>query len=107
MIDSHGGGAADENLLNVRLGGAGHASDGVDINRGVAPAEEGEAFFANNAFQNSLCGKALMAFHRHKDHTDAVLARGRQGEADLCGFTNKERVWNLDQQACAIAGIGI
>ena len=41
----------DEDLLDVGLGTARDAADGVAIDGGVAPAEDGEPFFADDAFR--------------------------------------------------------
>ena len=48
-----------------------------------------------------------MRFHRQEGHADPVLARGRQGEAELGAFAGEEFVRNLDQDARAIAGFRI
>ncbi len=44
---------------------------------------------------------------RQEHHSDAILARRRQREAQFCALARKEGVRDLDQDACAIAGLRI
>ena len=48
LVLRHSGRAANEDLLNVGLRGARDAADGVDIHRCVAPAQNGQPFFADD-----------------------------------------------------------
>src|SRR5580700_3000025 len=98
---------ADENLLDVGLRCAGDPANGVDIDRGVAPAKDGETFFANDAFENAFSFETFMRFDGEEHHTDAIFAGGRQGETELRGFAREKRVGDLNQQPSAIAGFRI
>ncbi len=100
-------GAADEDLLDVGLGGAGNAADGVAIDGGIAPAEDGEAFVADDAFEDAFTGEALVRFDGKEGHADAILAFGGEGEAERGAFAGEEFVRDLDEDAGAIAGLGI
>ena len=74
MSSSISGATANENLLDVRLRTTRHPPDRVAIDRRVAPAENAEAFFPNNPFQNALAMHSLMRLDRKEDHADAILA---------------------------------
>ena len=100
-------GAADEDLLDVGLGGAGDATDGIAIDGGIAPAEDGEAFLADDALQDTLAGQALVGLDGQKGHADAVFAFGREGEAEGGAFAGEELVGNLNENTGAVAGFGI
>ena len=54
----------------------------------------------------SHCRRAWR-FDGEEGHADAVLAGGRQGEAELGALAREELVRNLDQHAGAIAGFRI
>ena len=54
----------------------------------------------------SHCSRALR-LHRQEGHAHAVLARGRQGEAELGALAREELVRDLDQHAGAVAGFRI
>ena len=101
------GATAHENLLNVGLRRARHAADRRGIDRSVAPAEQRQAFFADDAFENSFALQALVLLDRQKRHADAVGPRLRQREAQLLAFAGEEFVGNLDQDAGAVAGFRI
>jgi hypothetical protein len=102
-----GGGAADEDLFDVGLGGAGDAADGVDVEGGVAPAEDFEAFFADYPFEDTLDEQAGGPFDGQEDETDAVLAGGGEGEADFGTLAREEGMGDLYKKAGAIAGFRI
>ena len=103
----HADGAADEDLFDVGLGGAGDATDGVDIEGGVAPAEDFEALFAGDAFEDTFDQQAGGAFNGQEDEASAVLAGGREGETFLGAFAGEEGVGDLDEQAGAVAGFRV
>ena len=63
---------AHENLLNVGLRSARHAADRRGIDRSIAPTQQGQAFFAHDAFENSLALQPLMLLDRQEGHADAV-----------------------------------
>ncbi len=102
-----GTGAADEDLLDVGLGGAGHAADGIAIHGSIAPAEDGEPFLADDALEDAFAGEALVGLDGQEGHADAVFAFGGEGEAEGGAFAGEELVRDLDEDACAIAGFGI
>ena len=101
------GRAAHKNLLDIRLGGTRHAANGVAVNRGIAPAEHGKAFFADNAFENTFRDQPFMALHGHEHHAHAVLTRGRQREAQRGCFAGEKPVRNLNQEAGAITRLRV
>src|SRR5207248_3834383 len=49
--------SADKNLLDVRLGDAGDAADDAAVDRGIAPAEDRESFFARDALQDAFAAQ--------------------------------------------------
>ena len=73
-------GPFDENLLNVRLGAARQAPNRVGIHRCVAPAQYCQAFVTHNLFQDGLTLHAFVRLNRKKNHSHAILARGRKRE---------------------------
>ena len=83
------GAHAHEDLLDIGLARARHAADRVAVDRRVAPAEHGQAFFADDALEDAFADQALRVLDRQEDHADAVLARRRQGEAQLGAFAAK------------------
>ena len=48
-----------------------------------------------------------MFFHRQEGHAHAVRPRLRQLEAELGALAGEELVWNLDQDAGAVAGLRV
>ena len=97
----------DEDLLDVGLRSARHAADGRAVDGRVAPAEHGEAFFADDALEDAFALQARLRLHRQEGHAHAVFAGGRQGEAELGAFAGEELVRDLDQDAGAVAGFRI
>jgi len=76
----HALGAADEDLFDIRLGSARHAADGGALDGRIAPAQDLEAFLANDALDDAFRDEPLLALDREKNHADAVLACRREGE---------------------------
>ncbi len=103
----HAWSAAHENLLDVGLRSARHAADRGGIDRRIPPAEQGQAFFANDALENSFALQALVLLDRQERHADAVGSGLRQREAEFLAFAGKELVRNLDEHAGAVAGFRI
>ncbi len=99
----HAPAAAQENLLDVRLRIAGHAADGGAVDGGVAPAEHGEALFADDALDDALALQARGRLDRQKRHAHAVFPTGREGEAQARAFAHKKFVWNLNEHPGAVA----
>ena len=60
-------GTAYEQLLDIRLRGAGFAADGVAIDRRVAPAEDFEAFRGRNALEDAFALQAAVLVDGKKD----------------------------------------
>ncbi len=97
-------GGAHEELLEDRRDGGGRGADGHQARRHRAPAEHGLAFLADDALdQGPQFGPRRVG--RGQEHqTGAVAAGGRQGKRrDL----TQERVGHLDEDAGAVAGVGI
>ena len=99
----HAGGAPDKNLLDVGLGGPRDSPDGIGGDGRVPPAEDAEAFLAHDPLENSFAEQPLVAFHRQKNHADAVFAGQRQGETEPGAFAFEKGVRYLDQNAGAVA----
>ncbi len=73
----HAVGATNENLLDIRLGAARQAPDGVAVDGCVAPAEDGQPLVPDDFFQDALAGHALVLFHRQEHYPHAVFAGRR------------------------------
>jgi hypothetical protein len=99
--------AAYKNLLDVGLRTSRHAADRGSFDRRIPPAKHRQSFLAHNAFQNTLTLQALMFLHRQKRHSHAISAGRRQVEAQLDALPHKELVWDLEENAGAVAGLGI
>ena len=99
--------AADEDLLNIGLRGARDASDGIDVQRGIAPSENFQAFFADNPFEHAFDEQARRMLHGQKDQTGAVFAGGGQGEAFFGAFAREKSVGDLNKESGAVAGLRI
>src|SRR5208282_6344524 len=66
--------APDEDLLNVRLGAAGQATDGVRVDRRIAPAQDRKALLIDNLLDNALTKHSFLAGDGQEDHSDPVFA---------------------------------
>ncbi len=107
LILRHAGRAANEDLLDVGLRCAGNAADGIHFHRRIAPAKYAESLFARDPFQDAFGQQTMRWLYRQKNHPDAILALGRQRETQLGAFAREKLVWNLDQDASAVAGLRI
>src|SRR5262249_33650520 len=96
-----------KNLLNVRLRVSRHAADGIAVDGCVTPAQNAQAFLANNAFENAFTVQARCFLDRQEGHADGILTRLRQSDAQQPAFTRKEFVRNLYEHAGAVAGFRI
>jgi len=105
LVEAHG--AADEQLLDVGLGGTGLAAHRIAIDRRVTPAKQSETLFLGDALKDTFALKTAMFFHGQEAHGDAVGSRLRQLHAKLAAFAHKEGVGNLNQDACAVAGLRV
>ena len=104
LVFIHAAPAGDEDLLDVRLRPARHASDSGGVNGGIAPTEHRKALIAHDGFDHAFALQAAMLFHREEGHADAILAGGRQGETELFALAGEVAVRNLNQDARAVAG---
>ena len=73
----------------------------------IAPAEHGETFFADDAFEDAFALQALVRFDGQKDHADAVLARRGKRKTEIGALAGEELVRNLNEDAGAVAGFGV
>src|SRR5260370_33294767 len=103
----HATAPTDEDLLDVGLRVARDPADHVAVNGRVAPSQDGETFFLRNPLEDAGAQHALLGVHRKKYHSYAVFARRRQSESNTRAFAGKERVWNLNQDAGAVASFRI
>ena len=93
----------DEDLLDVGLGDARDAADGIHVDWRIAPAEHAQSLLADDALDDPFAGQALVALHGEKHHAHAILARVGKGDADAGALAGEELVRDLDEQAGAIA----
>jgi len=107
IIFGHALGAADKELLYIWLRSAGLAADGITVDRCVAPAQDFEAFSGGNPLKNAFALEAAVLVHREEDHCHAVLAGAGKLNAKFAAFAGEENVRNLDENAGAIARLGI
>src|ERR1019366_10265725 len=101
------GATAHKNLLDVGLRGSRHSANGGREGRRIPPAQHRQSLLANNALQNSFALQALVFLHRQERHAHAISAGQRQFETQLAALPHKELVWDLEENAGAIAGLGI
>jgi hypothetical protein len=85
----------------ARLGGL--AQTGV-VGGHVAPAQHFLAFVDDDGFHQRHAGLRGGAILWQEHHADAVVADGRQGNAQRGELGAQESVGNLDQDAGAVAG---
>ncbi len=101
------GAAADEDLPDHRLDLLDRFAQHRVVHRHVAPAEQDLALGPHRALDLLLAGHARSALLRQEDHADAVLALGRQGHALPGHFLAEEAIGNLEQEAGAVARLGV
>ena len=75
--------------------------------RGVAPTQNGQSFFARNRFEQAFTGEALLGFHRQETHARRHIRRDREAESQRRAFAQEKFVRDLNQDASAIAGFRI
>ena len=98
--------AADEHLLEPRLGRDRRCAEQPIVGRDVPPAEQLLAFLADDPFEQAadlLAGRVRM---REEDEAGAVAAGGRQRDAERRGDLAQEAVRHLHEDAGAVAGRG-
>jgi len=91
------GGASDKNLLDVRLRNPRHAAYGGAIDGSIAPAQQRESFFADDALENSFALQALMLLDRQERHADGVGTGSGQSESQAGALAGEKFVRNLNQ----------
>src|SRR6266849_4992046 len=96
-----------KDLLDVRLRTSRHAANGGSEARRIPPAEYRQSLLAHNALQNSFALQPLMFFHRQERHAYAIGAGQRQLEAQFATLPHKELMWDLQENAGAVARLGI
>ena len=97
----------DKDLLNIWLRCSRDPADGVTIHRRIAPAQNTESLFANNALEHSFTVQTRMLLDREKSYSDGVFSWRRQSKSKALAFARKELVRNLDEHSGAIASLGI
>ncbi len=98
---------ADENLLEGRLDFARTRAERRVVGRHRAPSEQRLPLLGNDAGDDVLDGGALGGIARQKDQAGAVVAGGREGEAEFGLPGTEEAVRHLDEDAGAVARIGL
>ena len=96
--------ALDEHLTVDGLGRAHHVGKARIVDRHGPPAEKFQAFFLQAAFPNALAVTAQALVGRHEDMAHGIAAGIRQSNAELCCFLAQKRIWDLDENAGAVAG---
>ena len=96
-------GPADEDLPVHRLHGLDHLGQARVVDRHRAPAQELQAFLADDALHTrSHCARSRSSFGM-KIWPTAYSPGLRQLDARLCALFGEERVRDLDQDAGAVA----
>ena len=103
----HGRVLADEDLQEMRTRLFGNVADQAFIDRDIAPAEDGQAFGADDVFKGFHLFMTECFIAMGKNHADAVFAFVGKGKAQDFTFALEELVWNLDQDAGAVATVGV
>ncbi len=98
--------ALDKNLSDRRLGGFRSGAQGGVVCRDRSPAEHSLAFFLHDLGEKFFTFRALIGLLRQKNHSHAILSISRQADAAFFGGELEEFVRSLDEDACAVAGIG-
>ena len=97
----------DEQLAEAAASPRGRSGRGrlVDVGRDVAPAEHAQALLGGELLdpRDGVCGPLRVVVGQERD-ADGVGAGGRQREVDDLA---QERVRDLDQDAGAVAGVGL
>src|SRR5687767_7193842 len=99
--------AANDDLPNVGLNVAGALAEHRVVLRDVAPTQHMLAFFADDLLKNLHALLALRNLRRHEDAADAVKTGLNRLDAALLEFTNEECMGDLDQDAGAVASVGL
>ena len=103
----HACGLPQKQLLDVGLRRARFAADSDSVHRRIAPANYLQPLFLRNALDHALGLQAAVLLNRQKTHGHAIGARLRQLHSQLAAFAHKKSVWNLYQDARAVARLRI
>ena len=95
---------ADENLSHHRFFGAhGRRHGHFAVHRYITPPQQDLAFGLDGALHLLLTGQPGRVFLRQEDHADAILSERRQQHALRSHFLTVQRIWQLQQNAGAVA----
>jgi hypothetical protein len=97
--------AADEQLLDHRLRSLRGRPDHAVVVRHLAPAEERLSLVRDHLLEQVLAGGAASRVVGQEHHADAVLAGGRQVDAERRARRRQEAMRHLHQDAGAVAGV--
>ena len=100
-------GAADKDLLNVGLDGAGIPAQLVRVHRHGAPAQEFQPLGGDAAVNQGAALGLGRGGRRQENHPHAVAARFGQGNAQGGRFLLKELMRQLNQDAGPVAGFRV
>src|SRR5262245_13735620 len=96
----------DEYLLDDRFRRARRGAEARIVTRHFAPAQDGVPFGADGLLdQLAQCQPGVLVF-RQKDEARAILARRRQGEAEVRRRLAEEPIGHLNEDAGAVARVG-
>src|SRR5262249_23043942 len=107
QVVADGEAALDEQLTDLRLGGAGGAADHGTVGRHGAPAQKLLPLLLDNVDNDPLAVVLVVGVGRQKDQPGPVPARPRQADAALGDLLGEEPVRHLDEDAGAVAGVGL
>ena len=98
---------AEEHLPHERFGGQGRGAQGGVAGGYRAPAQHRLTFLRRDGSENSLAFGALGGVLREEHHANAIFPGRGQRHAGLPGGQLQKLVGGLDQDASAIAGVGL
>src|SRR6266851_7060088 len=96
-----------KNLLYIRLRSPRHSANRVSVHRSIPPTQGGQAFFADNSFQNAFTVQPRLLLYRQESHAHGIFAGLGQAEAECLALARKELVRNLDEQPRPVPSLGI
>src|SRR3954465_101558 len=97
----------NEELLDVGLRSTRNPPNGRTVHRRITPAEDHQAFFADDPFQNPLALESRLLVDWEKNHSDGIFSRLGKLEPKDSAFADEELVRYLDQNAGAVSGLRI
>ena len=72
-----------------------------------SPSEKNLSFSSGDALDNILADFPRFFILREKSHTDSVSVGFGKFDTEVCGLAAEKGIWNLDQNACAVAGFRV